>query len=152
MGMMNGTDLATPNAADAALAKTSGLALAAHLDDAGGIRLAFQGNGSGEELVLPVPAARLLARILSEMGQGRSVAVTPLSSEVTTQEAADVLNVSRPYVVKLVDDGTLPSRKVGNQRRLMLADVVAHKKAMYAKSLKGLDELTALSQDLGMGY
>ena len=149
---MNGNELVTPNDADAAVAKKSGLALAAYLNNSDGIRLEVKGNGPCEELVLPASAARLLARILTEMGQGHSVTVTPLQSEITTQQAADLLNVSRPYLVKLVDDGTLPSRKVGSQRRLMLDDVMAYKKAMYAKSLKGLDELTALSQDLGMGY
>jgi excisionase family DNA binding protein len=150
MVLMNGNEVVIPNDADVALAKKCGLALATYLGNADGVRLEVKGNGLGEELALPASAALLLARILTEMGQGHSVTVTPLQSEITTQQAADLLNVSRPYLVKLVDDGTLPSRKVGAQRRLMLDDVIAYKKTMYAQSLRGLDELTALDQELGL--
>jgi excisionase family DNA binding protein len=152
MVLMNGNEVVTPDDAEAALAKKSGPALAAHLESASGVRLEVRTNGTapGEELIVPVSAARLLARILSAMAQGHSVSVTPLTPEITTQQAADLLNVSRPYLVKLVDDGTIPSRKVGAQRRLMLDDVVAYKKAMYAKSELGLDELAALDQELGL--
>ena len=152
MVLMNGNEVVIPDDADAALAKKSGLVLAAHLESAGAVRLGVKGDGTGpdEELVVPASAARLSARILSAMAEGHSVSVTPLPPEVTTQQAADLLNVSRPYLVKLVDDGAIPSRKVGAHRRLMLGDVVAYKKIMCAKSLAGLDESTALDQELGL--
>ena len=99
---------------------------------------------------LPAAAARLLMQMLAEMGKGRAVSVAPSDVEVTTQQAADLLNVSRPYLVGLIDKGELPVRKVGNQRRLPLADVLEYKDRTRANRLEALRELTALDQELGL--
>ena len=88
--------------------------------------------------------------VLKEMAAGHAVSVVPLEAEITTQQAAELLNVSRPYVVSLVEKGTLPARMVGNQRRLPLHDVLAYKADNRAKRLKTLEELTALDQELGL--
>ncbi|MHC5540640.1 helix-turn-helix domain-containing protein [Singulisphaera rosea] len=105
---------------------------------------------TGETLAIPPSAERALLQVLEEMGRGRAVAVTTVAAELSTQQAADILNVSRPYVAKLVDEGALPARKVGPHRRLLLSDVLAYKDAMYAKQVKSMEELAALTEDLGL--
>lgn len=150
--LSNGTEVVTPSATDAALARESGAKLAARLGDAEGVKLQLKAGKKSEELVLPPSALRLLVGVLNELGQGNAVTLTPLRAELTTQQAADLLNVSRPYLVKLLDEEAIPSRKVGSHRRVQLADLLAYKKEMLAKRHAVLDELTALSQELDMGY
>jgi excisionase family DNA binding protein len=114
--------------------------------------LEVRGKGANEELKLPPVALRLLVRVLAELGRGNAVTLTPLRAELTTQQAADLLNVSRPHVVKLLDEGAMPSRKVGSHRRVLLSDLLAYREAWHAKRHAALDELAALGQDLDMGY
>ena len=147
----NGNEVVTPTKADAALAKESGRKLAAHLGETG-LRLEVRTGTESEELVLPPSALRLLVRLLAELGEGNAVTLTPLRAELTSQQAADLLNVSRPHLVKLLDEGTIPSRKVGTHRRVLLEEVLSYKKTFQARRQAALDELAALSQDLDMGY
>jgi len=150
MQRLNGDEVITPTGDDAALAEESGRKLAAHLGC--GLELRLRVKGTNVELALPPAALRLLARGLAELGQGNAVALTPLQAELTTQQAADLMNVSRPHLVKLLDEGAMPSRKVGSHRRVLLSDVLAYREAWHAKRHAALDELAALSQDLRMGY
>lgn len=150
--LINGNEVVTPSEADTALAKESGQRLAAHLGHADELRLEVKSGTTSEELVLPPSALRLLLRVLTEMGQGNAVTLTPIRAELTTQQAADLLNVSRPHLVKLLDEGAIPSRKVGTHRRVPLQDLLAYKREFLAKRRAALEELAALSQDLGLGY
>ena len=113
----------------------------------------YIGESEDEEVFqLPETAVRLLVDLLSEMSHGNSVAVVSLNSEFTTQQAAEYLNVSRPYVVNLLEKGEIPFRKVGSHRRIRIEDLIAYKKVSEGRSQKALDELAVQAQNLGMGY
>ena len=143
----------TPTEEESALAKESSRQLAHYLGAKDGLRLQIiENGGTGEALDLPAPALRLLLHILTEMAQGNSVRLTPIQAELTTQQAAEILNVSRPFLVKLLDEGTIPCRKVGTHRRVLFSDLMAYKKQNTELRLKALEELTALDQELGLGY
>jgi excisionase family DNA binding protein len=150
--LLNGNEVITPSEMDSALAKESGQRLAARLGDPGGLRLELKTDTTSEELVLPTSALRLILSLLTELGQGNAVTLTPIRAELTTQQAADLLNVSRQYLVKLLDEGAIPSHKVGSHRRVQTEDLLAYKRDFLAKRHATLDELTALSQELDMGY
>ena len=144
----------TPSLAEAELALESSRRLATFLG--GGKELRFriqQDSGLEETFAVPRAALRLLADILTEMGRGNAVAVIPVHAELTTQEAAHLLNVSRPYLIDLIEKGHLPHRKVGTHRRVPFQNLMAYKRKTDAARLAALDELSALDQELGgMGY
>ncbi len=102
-----------------------------------------------------VPAGSYLGRIVQDclkfMAEGHPVAVMPVDDEIGTQEAADILKVSRPYLVKLLDARAIPSRKVGVQRRVRIEDVLAYKQREKAARMKVLEELAAEGQRLNLG-
>lgn len=148
--LLNGTEVVTPTDDDLAIARESSRQLAAYLEHPDEVRLEVKLGTRREELVLPPSALRMLVRILTEMGQGNAVTLTPLRAELTSQQAADLLNVSRPHLVKLLDEGEIPSRKVGSHRRVLLEDLLRYKRAFLAKRHAALDELQALSQELGL--
>lgn len=148
--LLHGNEVITPSASDAEVAKESSRALAPHVGTKS-LRLQF-GDGEGEALILPSPAARLLLSVLTEMGHGNSVTVAPVQAELTTNQAADLLNVSRPYLTKLLEDGVIPFRMVGTHHRVRLEDVLAYKQREDGNRLKALEELAAQAQELKMGY
>lgn len=148
--LANGNEVVTPSKADAALAKELGEKLASHAGS--GLRLKLRAGDSPEEMVLPSAASQLLVRALSELARGHAVALTPVHAELSTQQAADLLNVSRPHLVKLLDEGAIPSRKVGTHRRVRLADLLTYKHEFLARRQEALGELAAISQELDLGY
>lgn len=103
-----------------------------------------------EMITIPPGAVRLLVDILTQLGQGRGVAIIPEKAELTTQEAADYLNVSRPYVVKLVETGKLIARTVGTRRRIAFEDLIRFDEEGRKTRRAALDELTRLDQELGL--
>lgn len=103
-----------------------------------------------EMITIPPGALRLLVDILTQLGQGRGVAIIPEKAELTTQEAANYLNVSRPYVVKLVESGKLSARTVGTRRRIAFEDLVRFDEEGRKIRRAALDELTQLDQELGL--
>lgn len=143
-----------PDPADALLAQESSRRLSKVLGAKGqNVRLRVQPDEGPEETVaIPVAAARLLADILTEMAKGNAVTLVLVHAELTTQQAADLLHVSRPYLIDLLEKGGIPFRKVGRHRRVLFRDLMAYKRATDQARLSALDELSALDQELGLGY
>lgn len=108
---------------------------------------------AGEEVSLPSGALELLVAALHEMAAGRPVELVTAEREVGTQEAADLLNVSRPYFVKLLEEErVIPFRKVGRERRVLLSDLVTYKQRDYQHRSKIADQLAREAQELDLGY
>ena len=143
-----------PTEADARLARESSRRLAAHkLGRRASVSIQLLDNNKETEAVaVPTSALRLFLHLLAEMSQGNAVTLIPTHAELTTQQAADLLNVSRPYIVKLLDEGKIPSRTVGKYRRVRFDDLMAYKRKDDDARAKVLDQLTAEAQELGMGY
>lgn len=111
----------------------------------------FDGQNQAHAVDLPTSALRLLIDILGELAHGNAVQVVPVHAELTTQEAADLLNVSRPHLVKLLEDGALPFHKTGKHRRVRFAELMQFKEARDSGSELALAELAKQAQELGMG-
>ena len=135
-----------PSDRDAALAERAGRALEALVDSAQPVSARF-----GDETVdLPVPALRLLRDVLDRMAHGKGVALTSLDAELTTRQAAELLQVSRTHLVQLLDAGRIPCRMVGSHRRVRAEDVLAWRRETESRRREALDELTARDQELGL--
>ncbi|CDG18027.1 helix-turn-helix domain-containing protein [Xenorhabdus doucetiae] len=104
----------------------------------------------GQSIEVPSSAVKLLVEILGELACGNAVQIVPVHAELTTQEAANILNVSRPHVVKLLEDGQIKFHKTGRHRRIRFADLMAFKQKRDADAMLAMDELTSLSQDYGI--
>ena len=109
-------------------------------------------NNESEDLILPGYAINLLLAMLTEMSKGNAITVMPIHAELSTQETAELLNVSRPHLVNLLEQGNIPFRKVGTHRRVLANDVFDYKQRIDEARFKALDELAAQAQELGMGY
>ena len=109
-------------------------------------------NGNEKVLEIPSSAYQLLIDILSQMAQGNAVTLIPIHAELTTQEAADLLNVSRPYLIKLLESKKIPFHKIGRHRRIRFEDLMNYKNQIDSERMEALDELAAQAQELDMGY
>ena len=103
-------------------------------------------------ITVPPEALTLFVEILRQMAIGSAVTIVPLHAELTTQQVADLLNVSRPHVVHLLNKGQIPSRKVGSHRRIRASDALAYRQRDDRRRKTILDELTAEAQKHGLGY
>ena len=139
----------TPSDADRALAAESIRRLAPLVKNSYQLTVLVQAdNGPGESLVLPAPAVQLLTGILAEFARGHTMTAYPIPTELTTQEAADLLNVSRPHLISLLDQHGIPYHKVGTHRRIALSDLLEYHRKSQARRDAALDELADLGQEL----
>ncbi len=144
----------TPTDHEAQLAEKSRRTLSSYMQDnvAQTIKMILKDGRDAQAVTIPAAAFRLLVNILEQMAQGNSITLVPVQAELTTQQAADLLNVSRPYLVKLLDAGEIPCRKVGTRRRVLYKDIVAYKQRIDERRRTTLDALAAQAQELRMGY
>ena len=112
----------------------------------------FDDKNQPHRIELPTSALRLLSHILAELADGNTVKVVAVHAELTTQEAAELVNVSRPHLVKLLESGALPFHKTGKHRRVRLADLTQFKIRRDRDSEHAMDELAKQAQELAMGY
>lgn len=142
----------SPSAQDAAMARVSGQVLSPFVQRKGPLTLKVQKAGQDQPLELPAGAVALLMDILETMAAGRGVTLVPENAELTTVQAAVVLNVSRPFLIKLLEDNALPHRKVGKHRRVRMEDVMAYKARIDREREAVLDQLACEGQEQGLGY
>ena len=140
-----------PSEHDLRLARQSSSELS-RLKERDGLKVTVSAGSDETEVAIPEIAFRMLEVILDELAQGHAVALSPVDQEVSTQKAADLLNVSRPYLIKLLESGKIPFRKVGTHRRVRLADLLEYKARMDAEAERAYAELVQQAQELGMGY
>lgn len=140
--------LPPPSEADARLARESGRTLGPLAQHALRVRL----EGSNEVVELPAGAVRILVDLLAEMAAGHAVTIIPIHAELTTQQAADLLGVSRPFLIEQLENKAIPYRKVGSHRRIRFGDLQDYKRRMDAGRTQALDELAAEAQRLNLGY
>jgi excisionase family DNA binding protein len=116
----------------------------------GRLRCELVSGPTGKCVAIPDTVFHLLARVVEVLARGDAVSVVPIERNVTTQQAAE-LNVSRQYLVRLLDEGRMPSTKTGKHRRVRVADVLRFKVKRDDARADALDELTSMTEDLG-GY
>ena len=146
----NTVHLPTPE--DTRLAKESSRTLAKYTN-ADRVKLSVRAsNGEADDLILPGHVLQILLDVMSEMAKGNAISLVPHHQELGTQESANLLNVSRPHLVSLLENGDIPFRKVGSHRRVLLTDVLAYRQSQLTLRSAALDELAELSQQNNMGY
>lgn len=107
---------------------------------------------TGDFIAIPKKALNLLFSILNNMAEGKSFSIIPSDSEITTQQAADMLNVSRPHIVKLVEEGIIPYKKVGSHRRILIEDLIEYDRKLKEQWDASLKNLADHAHDLNPGY
>lgn len=140
-----------PTDAEARLARTSSRLLAAYMGHGETARLRVIDGDQGI-IEIPVSALRLLIDILAQMAEGNGVTIMPVHAELTTQQAADFLNVSRPYLIDLLERKELPFHKVGTHRRVLFKDLLAYRERSRLDMDQALDQLAQQAQEHGLGY
>jgi excisionase family DNA binding protein len=142
-----------PTAQDAAIAREASRMLAPYVEHLESLRFQVgEEKKVTQKLLLPATAIRLLLDLLTEMAAGNAITLIPVHAQLTTQQAADVLNVSRPFLVSLLEQGKIPHVKVGTHRRILFEDLMRYKKEIDRERQKALDELIRESEKLNMGY
>ncbi len=141
-----------PSAKEAAMARVSGQLLSHFVRPKRPLTISVREAGQEKPLELPAGAVAMLMEILEAMAAGRGVTLVPENAELTTVQAADVLNVSRPFLIKLLEENALPHRKVGKHRRIRMEDVMAYKSRIDREREAVLEQLAREAQEQGMGY
>lgn len=109
-------------------------------------------KGEHPSIDVPPAALKLIGQLLGAMSEGRQITLMPANREFTTVEAAHFLNVSRPFVIKEIEEGRLPHRKVGTHRRIAFDDLVAYKNKMREKQATALERMADNAHELGLNY
>ena len=115
-------------------------------------RHALLESPDGDQLEIPTSIYKVLVVAVAAMAQGNAISIVPLHHELTTQQAADLLNVSRPHLVKLLDAGDIPHHKTGSHRRIYFEDLMRYRGVRDAERQKALRELTRKSAEFGLDY
>jgi excisionase family DNA binding protein len=139
-----------PAESDVILAKATSRILASRVRTPKPLRLRMVDDPAKGTFQLPAAAVRVLIQLLGEMAQGNTVTLIPVRAELTTQKAADMLNISRPSLIQLLDDGKIEFRRVGTHRRVRFAALTAYKRRADADRRAALAELVAYDQELGI--
>ena len=140
---------------EAEMAKTAQRCIMAALDHSKAHRIALVDRRSKNQapvLELPPKALRFFADLLGAMSQRQPVSLIPQKHELTTQEAAAFLNVSRPFVVKQLEEGKIPYRKVGRHRRVEFEQLVKYQESLRRDTDSALQDLADQAQALKQGY
>lgn len=141
-----------PTPQDAELARRSIRRLSPYASKRLRLKISANGHG-GKSLDLPAAVVDLLLRILNEMAEGNAVTLVPIYAELTTQQAADFLNVSRPFLIsRLLKGKKLKYRHVGAHRRIKYRDLLEYKRKSDAARERAMRQLTEEAEDLDMGY
>ena len=141
---------ALPSEAEAILAKETSRVLAARVQTADPLQLRMLDDPTAGTVKLPATAVRMLIHILEEMARGNAMTLIPVHAELTTQQAAGMLNISRPSLIQLLDEGKIEYRRVGTHRRVRFEALMAHKRRADAERRAVLAELAAYDQELGL--
>lgn len=142
----------SPSTGDSAIARTAREALADYARQGRSLKLRIAESAEDQPIELPASVVTLLVDVLAAVAAGSDVAIVPRKTELTTVEAADLLNVSRPFLIRLLDSGAIPHRKVGTHRRIHLEDVMAYKARDDQEREAVLDQLVREAQEQDMGY
>ena len=145
-------ELPSPEAAEEAREALRELAPLAEVERGEQVRMHAKRGRRERDAPIPRQAFELLLEILGQLANGNAVTIVPVQAELTTQQAADLLNVSRPHLVGLLESGRIPFRKVGAHRRVPAAAIFEYKRRDEAQRAKVMAELTAEAQRLGLGY
>ncbi|WP_339869763.1 excisionase family DNA-binding protein [uncultured Algoriphagus sp.] len=143
--------LKKPTDKEKAAARTSAATLK-EITNASRAKAIVQFEVEGKIVSLPKRILKLVEKALGAVASGKSVVLSSLSNELTTQEAADLLRVSRPHLIKLLDTGKIPHKMAGSHRRILLDDVRKYDKQLRETRRKGLDFLAKEAQEMGLGY
>jgi excisionase family DNA binding protein len=139
-----------PTPTEAKQAKEASRVLSSRLRSKSALRFRVVGVPADETFSIPASAIKMLVGILDEMGRGNAVTIIPVRPELTTQEAADMLGISRPSLVQLLDEGKIEFGKAGTHRRVRFESLMGYKRQVHADRLAALNELSAYDQEIGI--
>lgn len=145
-------DYIKPNKAERRIARSSYNALQDSLRKINSVKekIEIEIEETKERITMPMSAMKLLSDILKAMSEGNPVSIVPIATEVTTQKAAEMLGCSRPYLVKLLEEGVMPYTKVGRHRRIMFKDVVEYKNKMKAEQKQNIIDIMNDDEEDGL--
>lgn len=139
-----------PTEAESLMARETSQLLKSHLQNSDPLRIRLLDDPGNGTIEVPQPAVQMLVHLLEEMARGNAVTLMPVHAELTTQEAADMLSISRLSLIKLLEEGKIEYRKAGMYRRIRVKSLMAYKRLADANRRAALAELAAYDQELGI--